>query len=541
MTMVCFVVFSDQASFDPYKFQEAIRGRLLDGIELDSIEGKSESIYQIDLSGSCDEGKAPGAVFVSEMPRLETGSDEEAGPLWPDAPQQLSNHQSHWIVTTATCECSPANEAMLLTQVVDAILKTHPTATGVLWHQHGLKVSSENFQNVVAAMQPGDLPVALWIDITVVPGENAPVIALTTGMDSFGLMEIENIGSPESPEELYARIMGVCEYLLHNGPILNHGDTLGESDTERIKVLHADSAFGREGKVIHLRYDGGGGSATTLQGPSQPSAFKTLAVLLACLSVIGLLITGTVMGVTWAVASLRPDPEPAAAPWAVQENNEEPGDGNALPGRDEGNDGVQQTPVNGQAPSTVKPEPQGIRDAALEPEIPVIESPSINEDGPESKTNADDSTKSASVENPFLIDPDAGQDPFEVVEPSPPKTIVEPEDSVQSSDSPFQVDPTPNETTSEELSEDSENPFQVDETPGQSTEQSTERASNRNAPKVGDKVRVEWGNRWWDGQIIAVDGEKYRFSYDGWSDNWDEWKTIDQLRWPDDTPIKKTP
>ena len=59
----------------------------------------------------------------------------------------------------------------------------------------------------------------------------------------------------------------------------------------------------------------------------------------------------------------------------------------------------------------------------------------------------------------------------------------------------------------------------------------------RGLPMVGDRVQIKWGNSWWKGVIEEIDGERFRFDYDGWDSSPDEWRTADQLRWEDDTPV----
>ena len=46
----------------------------------------------------------------------------------------------------------------------------------------------------------------------------------------------------------------------------------------------------------------------------------------------------------------------------------------------------------------------------------------------------------------------------------------------------------------------------------------------------GAVVQVLWGNKWWPAHVLAVDGEKYKIHYDGWSDRWDEWVTAERIR-----------
>lgn len=60
------------------------------------------------------------------------------------------------------------------------------------------------------------------------------------------------------------------------------------------------------------------------------------------------------------------------------------------------------------------------------------------------------------------------------------------------------------------------------------------------AQKVNDKVQVEYNGSWHDATIKKVnsaDGE-YFITYDGWSDSWDEWVTIDRLKGHETAPAE---
>ncbi len=48
--------------------------------------------------------------------------------------------------------------------------------------------------------------------------------------------------------------------------------------------------------------------------------------------------------------------------------------------------------------------------------------------------------------------------------------------------------------------------------------------------KAGDKLEIKWGSSWYKGEVIAVDGERYKVHYDGYGSNWDEWAGADRLR-----------
>jgi hypothetical protein len=50
------------------------------------------------------------------------------------------------------------------------------------------------------------------------------------------------------------------------------------------------------------------------------------------------------------------------------------------------------------------------------------------------------------------------------------------------------------------------------------------------AQKIGEKIQIEHNGSWYDGKILKIEADKYYVSYDGWSEDWNEWVTIDKLK-----------
>jgi len=46
--------------------------------------------------------------------------------------------------------------------------------------------------------------------------------------------------------------------------------------------------------------------------------------------------------------------------------------------------------------------------------------------------------------------------------------------------------------------------------------------------QAGEVVDIHWGSRWWPGRVVAVKGQRYHVSYDGWASSHDE--TVDAAR-----------
>jgi hypothetical protein len=73
-------------------------------------------------------------------------------------------------------------------------------------------------------------------------------------MNEFGLMEIEAQNARCSHAEILERVFGLAEYLITKGPVINDGETMGLSATDKIGVRHLPSMFPERGLVYQLRF-----------------------------------------------------------------------------------------------------------------------------------------------------------------------------------------------------------------------------------------------------------------------------------------------
>ncbi len=141
-----------------------------------------------------------------------------------------------------------------MTQVIASVLKATPSALGVYSHNARHCVSSKLFQDFAEEFLPDALPLTICVDIRVSQNDDGTSSGLTTGLDSFGLMDLECSNANEPVSELRERLEGVANYLLENGLIIRDGDTLGETATEIIRVKYTSSKFGQEKTVMQLDY-----------------------------------------------------------------------------------------------------------------------------------------------------------------------------------------------------------------------------------------------------------------------------------------------
>jgi hypothetical protein len=197
-------------------------------------------------------------VILGKMPAPIPWSDLE-GPcatsiLWRNASEDIKAHTTHWIVTVSG-EQSPIEQSMLLSQVTASVMTTCAEAIGVYWGNATLVVPKATFVEFAERVLPLGPPIDIWVDFRVGRDGETSSSGFSTGMKALGHMEIEAKQSPEPPGELRDRIVSIARYVLENGPVIKDGDTIGEDENERIRVVYSNSAFGQKGTVMRLKYE----------------------------------------------------------------------------------------------------------------------------------------------------------------------------------------------------------------------------------------------------------------------------------------------
>lgn len=203
------------------------------------------------------------ALMPAPIPWSDLEWPCESSWLWTDAEAALKSHEKHLIVTVFG-QGEPIERLRVLTQVTAAVLASCPQAVGVFWCPARQVVQSPVF--VEMATKISERPYYLWVNFQIGTNSQGTLSGYTIGMHSLGLMDLEVEDCPESKKDLHDRLVGVVHYLIDNGLVIKDGDTLGETQDEKITVEYADSIFGREERVMRLEYGPAGNPA---QSPSK--------------------------------------------------------------------------------------------------------------------------------------------------------------------------------------------------------------------------------------------------------------------------------
>lgn len=221
--------------------------------DLASIEDVSEEkgIFSFSIQGA--------NVFLALMDAPIPWSDLE-GPcstsiLWKNAEEEVRKHTCHMIVTITQGDSeSLVAESTLLTQITAAVLSTCPEALGVYWGNATLVIPADLFCDFATKVLGKEPPVFIWVDFRTGPDGEGTVSGFTTGLKALGLMEIEAIKIEDTVAGVREQLTGFAGYLIENGLVVKDGDTIGEDENQKIRVVYAQSEFGHPDQVMRLEY-----------------------------------------------------------------------------------------------------------------------------------------------------------------------------------------------------------------------------------------------------------------------------------------------
>jgi Domain of unknown function (DUF4261) len=213
------------------------------------------SIANVATEGPTTVGVIPGgALGFVHIPAPIPASDLD-GPIklawhWPEAATLVPTHQSHVIVHAGSTTLGPLECHLLLTKTIASILACS-RGLGVYIGEALLVLPAEEYLAQAGVASRDALPIPLWIGLH--PVNDPPGLsAYTTGLTSFGLLELEVHHSRLAAPELLGRMADLAHYQLGSGNVLKDGDTFGESEFDRARIRHVPSEFIPDTRVALL-------------------------------------------------------------------------------------------------------------------------------------------------------------------------------------------------------------------------------------------------------------------------------------------------
>jgi len=187
-------------------------------------------------------------IDYADFPELHV-----ADRLWAGSINGLMRHQSHMLLSVNLENRRGTDLFELATKVTASVLSAAPSALGVYWPSTPQLINRESFLDGASALP--SLPLELWINIIVGKGRDGSVTASTSGLEAFGLRELEMVDSPESRDAARIRLTNLVSQMLVQRRNVSDGATLGYDHTWKVEVNVAPSKLGRSGDVSQIVFE----------------------------------------------------------------------------------------------------------------------------------------------------------------------------------------------------------------------------------------------------------------------------------------------
>lgn len=166
--------------------------------------------------------------------------------VWRDAAETMRKTQAHVIVALlqdTQNHLAALSGAAAVTMVAGALARQLPVAATIFTEAQSI-VKGGGIESMASGFAQGQVPDLLWTTLSLMRGPATPdgrvtTAALTIGLLPFVGREIEFEPAPLQPVEIAERLIGLCKYLILNGPIIKDGETVGLTEKEKIRVRYA--------------------------------------------------------------------------------------------------------------------------------------------------------------------------------------------------------------------------------------------------------------------------------------------------------------
>jgi Domain of unknown function (DUF4261) len=210
---------------------------------------------------TCDNQPLPGYLTAQGLSREHYLTAEHRA--------QITSHCCQHIISvdldTRAADFMDVRQTAKVVAMFMALPSTSTDFVGLFNAGTGVAKPAERVRDSIAALHDDEVPLQIWT--WVAPDSIvADAIALSSaGMLPFTGYEVECWNAPGSLAEVGDRINGVMRYLVINGPVIKHGDTIGDSAGDKsTRCFFAPSKAQRGEEAVpamHLEFDGRSGSA----------------------------------------------------------------------------------------------------------------------------------------------------------------------------------------------------------------------------------------------------------------------------------------
>ena len=200
-------------------------------------------------------------VFIAIMPPYPWSDLESLTQNswhWKESGQLLRTHKAHLLITLPQAPEDPLERAMLLSKLTAAVVSSQE-CLGVYWMGPAISPAEMFLETVAEATEGGNYPLLSWVSFAIVP-EPTGVSVVTQGMDQLGHKEMEVLADP-GDGDVVEYTLTMCDYVLKQGPILLHGQTIGRTAGEKFPITHRPWRWDKSKQAIEISMRQGAGKS----------------------------------------------------------------------------------------------------------------------------------------------------------------------------------------------------------------------------------------------------------------------------------------
>jgi len=249
--LIAFVALNADIPLNAASILDSLQG-FAPGANVEEVTESEEnpSSFTFQLNGNM------GAVSLmpGPLPWEDLEGPCETAWWWPDAADAMRDHSVHVLVALMGESGSVAERHVLLSALVASVVENSHSA-GVYWGGGTLVHEPEEFVTQVRELSTENMLPHLWIDMRLAQNEDESLSFFTTGMIHFNKLEIEIDRATLDPEELLNFCYGIIDYIVTSDVDINHGETIGRTEDEKLAVTHEPSMLhNREDTVMKLTF-----------------------------------------------------------------------------------------------------------------------------------------------------------------------------------------------------------------------------------------------------------------------------------------------
>lgn len=184
-------------------------------------------------------------VFIAFMPiPIPMGDIEGTAQYaynWTNVLDDLNGFSGHSVVSVRSGTKPTVERFKLLSKVLHSILTTS-NSIGIYQGSQSLLIPKQQYIDGAEELKNDEVPISLWVYIGIRKSDKGNSV-YTYGLNEFGKNEMEIVNSKLSLEELYDFISNVSAYVISNNVTFRHGETLGYTADQKIKITLSKGEF----------------------------------------------------------------------------------------------------------------------------------------------------------------------------------------------------------------------------------------------------------------------------------------------------------